>query len=778
MVENSKQTRMSIMFRWFTKLFRVRNASESAVDHQSTLPFLVKYKNGFTSFVQSEEIPGGHLTRLSIYHIGALLSSQNHISVLYYFGETGCGKTTNTLETLYQFMTNNSVSSVVYVDTISEKNIDQLIEAVSHKDQRTVIVLDEVLSELIAKHPPYGWKLQNMISAAIKSGMKIVCIERMPPEREIIKFIKEDNKNIFIDKVMIESPKIEDHTYFYSEIEYCDYFKLKIPTLRKDSHIHVISKFMKSQPIEIEKLVRKISGTLQFRVNHKSRGKQYCHLSSYWFICNILMVKHQEILSRHKSFEINGDQGAISAHDQIICTCSYLSDVLNLNFDFLLYLSGYRRGNMHRRVYDLFSTHPTLKNCLHWILGHFYNDGITARFSIETRMFAIVSALEIEKIKLFYPHPKVDPSLVDSLCSMLNNVSQPIMVFGSNAGGQNGEATIAADILQAGREVPLALAAQHLDSVGRDVIEDVRLQANRFSSNNYEEIGNRLIENHLSCVIIDWNGKAISEKTVDCEISNLENFIRIHFAKNGVPFNSETLNFTIFLSINYKYSADIEVWNEKLGITPLHFAAASGNAEAFKALVAAGADIEARDENGRTPLHFVAAHGNAEAIKASVAAGADIEARDENGRTPLYFAAANAAAESFKALVAAGADIEARDENGRTPRNFATAALHHDEAMKALVMEGADIEARDAGAASVDVMPTLGESVTEATVSTWHKQVGDVVLRNERLCEISFRKETRKFTSSVKAPAAGVLAEIVAPEGATVDVGGKLAVIV
>ncbi len=75
---------------------------------------------------------------------------------------------------------------------------------------------------------------------------------------------------------------------------------------------------------------------------------------------------------------------------------------------------------------------------------------------------------------------------------------------------------------------------------------------------------------------------------------------------------------------------------------------------------------------------------------------------------------------------------------------------------------------------SVDVMvPTLGESVSEATVSTWFKQVGDAVAQDEMLCEL----ETDKVSVEVPAPAAGVLAEIVAPEGATVDATAKLAVI-
>ncbi|WP_370231384.1 2-oxoglutarate dehydrogenase complex dihydrolipoyllysine-residue succinyltransferase [Cognatishimia sp.] len=80
----------------------------------------------------------------------------------------------------------------------------------------------------------------------------------------------------------------------------------------------------------------------------------------------------------------------------------------------------------------------------------------------------------------------------------------------------------------------------------------------------------------------------------------------------------------------------------------------------------------------------------------------------------------------------------------------------------------------EAGGGSTDVMvPTLGESVTEATVSTWFKAVGDTVAQDEMLCEL----ETDKVSVEVPAPAAGVLAEIVAPEGTTVGADAKLAVI-
>ena len=85
----------------------------------------------------------------------------------------------------------------------------------------------------------------------------------------------------------------------------------------------------------------------------------------------------------------------------------------------------------------------------------------------------------------------------------------------------------------------------------------------------------------------------------------------------------------------------------------------------------------------------------------------------------------------------------------------------------------AEAQAAPEASAPVDVMvPTLGESVTEATVSTWFKAVGDAVTQDEMLCEL----ETDKVSVEVPAPASGTLTEILAPEGATVEAGGKLAV--
>jgi len=70
-------------------------------------------------------------------------------------------------------------------------------------------------------------------------------------------------------------------------------------------------------------------------------------------------------------------------------------------------------------------------------------------------------------------------------------------------------------------------------------------------------------------------------------------------------------------------------------------------------------------------------------------------------------------------------------------------------------------------------VPTLGESVTEATVASWFKEPGATVAQDEVLCEL----ETDKVSVEVPAPGAGTLGEIVAPAGETVGVDALLATI-
>ncbi|MBR4985307.1 MAG: ankyrin repeat domain-containing protein [Proteobacteria bacterium] len=132
--------------------------------------------------------------------------------------------------------------------------------------------------------------------------------------------------------------------------------------------------------------------------------------------------------------------------------------------------------------------------------------------------------------------------------------------------------------------------------------------------------------------------------------------------------------------------ADINAKDDN-GKTPLHWCVSlrSSNDDIAKLLIGAGADVNAKDNKGRTPLHWCR---KADIVKVLIGVGADVNAKDNDGKTWLhYFENADIA----KILIDAGADVNAKDNDGKTP-------LHHslnDDIVKVLINAGADINAKD-----------------------------------------------------------------------------------
>ncbi|XP_049772726.1 protein roadkill-like [Schistocerca cancellata] len=91
----------------------------------------------------------------------------------------------------------------------------------------------------------------------------------------------------------------------------------------------------------------------------------------------------------------------------------------------------------------------------------------------------------------------------------------------------------------------------------------------------------------------------------------------------------------------------------------------------LRALIAAGADVGARDGGGWTALHKAAVRGEVEAVRLLVGAGAAVAARSTGGWTPLHYAAANGHAEVAAALLDAGADRGATTALGQTALDIA-----------------------------------------------------------------------------------------------------------
>ena len=151
----------------------------------------------------------------------------------------------------------------------------------------------------------------------------------------------------------------------------------------------------------------------------------------------------------------------------------------------------------------------------------------------------------------------------------------------------------------------------------------------------------------------------------------------------------------------------------------IHDAAYDGNIEAVKQHLAAGADVNAKDEYGGTPLDFAIAEnktetanlirkhggkygsiqtaagdGDTEAVKEFLATGVDVNAKDPGGFTPLHFAAMNGNKENAELLIAKGADVKAKNIAGSSPLH-SSAYWGYKEIAELLIAEGADVNAKD-----------------------------------------------------------------------------------
>ena len=86
-------------------------------------------------------------------------------------------------------------------------------------------------------------------------------------------------------------------------------------------------------------------------------------------------------------------------------------------------------------------------------------------------------------------------------------------------------------------------------------------------------------------------------------------------------------------------STRLRIEEEAPRTTPLHEAAKEGRVDAAESLLAAGADVDARDESGRTPLPLAAWEGNTGVVELLLAKGAAANSKDYLGGTPLHAAA-------------------------------------------------------------------------------------------------------------------------------------------
>ncbi len=114
------------------------------------------------------------------------------------------------------------------------------------------------------------------------------------------------------------------------------------------------------------------------------------------------------------------------------------------------------------------------------------------------------------------------------------------------------------------------------------------------------------------------------------------------------------------------------------GFTVLHLAAFFGRTDLVGRLVERGASLDRPAENPSrvTPLHSAVAGRTPEIVEILVAAGADLEVRQQGGYTPLMGAAANGQKRMVRFLLDRGADPDVRSDEGKTARDLAVAKGH------------------------------------------------------------------------------------------------------
>lgn len=189
----------------------------------------------------------------------------------------------------------------------------------------------------------------------------------------------------------------------------------------------------------------------------------------------------------------------------------------------------------------------------------------------------------------------------------------------------------------------------------------------------------------------------------------LESFPFLDYAVHGVLYHTDEAESGGIAQSGFLQSFCLQKWihlhdllgrykicHHTLNATFLHQAAEDGYLAIAKLLVEAGADKEAKSNDGLTPLSLAVRNGPFEVIKLLIGAGANEEARCNDGLTPLSWAALEGHFETVRVLVEAGANKEAKDNAGQTPLYLAALGGHH-EAVEVLIEAGANKEAKDNG---------------------------------------------------------------------------------
>jgi pectate lyase len=152
--------------------------------------------------------------------------------------------------------------------------------------------------------------------------------------------------------------------------------------------------------------------------------------------------------------------------------------------------------------------------------------------------------------------------------------------------------------------------------------------------------------------------------------------------------------------------------------TALHYASEKGHQDVAELLIANGANVNIKNDDGQTPLdiavrrgrkdivkllqvkvadssiHMAAFIGNLDKLRSFIETGTNVDTKDENGRTPLLRAITGEHIDAVKFLIEAGVDVNTRDGQGYVPLVYALWAMNSD-IVKLLLDKGADVQAKD-----------------------------------------------------------------------------------
>jgi cytohesin len=206
----------------------------------------------------------------------------------------------------------------------------------------------------------------------------------------------------------------------------------------------------------------------------------------------------------------------------------------------------------------------------------------------------------------------------------------------------------------------------------------------------------------------DVNAKNNYGKTpLDLAFGETADFLRKHGGKHSTINTAATAGDAEAVKEFLAAGADVNAKDDN-GWTPLHYAAGNGHKEVAELLIAKDADVNAKTDIGRTPLHAAAYSGHKEIAELLIANGADVNAKRAGGVTPLYAATLGAHKEVVELLIAKGADVNAKTDWGSTPLHYA--AFGHKEIVELLIAEGADVNAKaDGGSTPLQAAASEGQ---------------------------------------------------------------------